>query len=161
MTIDIFYQGHGLQEMQHIEISLDHTVEQAKLLLIEKHGWDGELLIFAEDHDQPLEHHTPIREICGKAGAKLHLHRCREVEVFVTFTGETKHKHFAPGVTLARIRKWAGKAFGMSEEDVGEHGLQLAGTHDRPATGTHIGSLAHCPVCKVKFDLVPEERVNG
>ena len=39
--------------------------------------------------------------------------------------------------------------------------LQIAGTHDRPAPGTHLGTLAACPECCFAFDLVPDERVNG
>ena len=49
----------------------------------------------------------------------------------------------------------------MSEEDAGEHMLQIAGTQDRPAPGTHVGRLTSCPDCRVRFDLVPDQRVNG
>ena len=51
-------------------------------------------------------------------------------------------------------------AFGGLEE-AGEHVLQLAGSHDRPAPGTHIGALTHGKVCGLAFDLVADERVNG
>jgi hypothetical protein len=49
----------------------------------------------------------------------------------------------------------------MTEEEAGEHLLQIAGTTDRPTPGTHIGTLTSCPDCRVRFDLVPDERVNG
>jgi hypothetical protein len=49
----------------------------------------------------------------------------------------------------------------MSDEDAGEHVLQIAGTHDRPAPGTHIGTLTDGKVCALAFDLVADERVNG
>jgi hypothetical protein len=51
--------------------------------------------------------------------------------------------------------------FGMSEEEAGEHVLQIAGTHNRPAPGTHIGALVSHGQCRIAFNLVPEERVNG
>jgi hypothetical protein len=59
------------------------------------------------------------------------------------------------------VKHWATEGFGMSPEDAGEHVLQLTGTAERPSPGTHLGVLAHCPECHVRFDLVPNERVNG
>ena len=60
------------------------------------------------------------------------------------------------------MKRWAAeKKFDMSDDEVGEHVLQIAGTHDRPAPGTHIGALTDGKVCSLAFDLVPDERVNG
>jgi hypothetical protein len=82
--------------------------------------------------------------------------------VAVTFNGETVERRFPPSATVARVKRWAAeKKFGMSEEEAGEHVLQIAGTHDRPAPGTHIGALTDDKVCGVAFDLVPDERING
>jgi hypothetical protein len=60
------------------------------------------------------------------------------------------------------VKRWAAEhKFGMSEEEAGEHVLQIAGGHDRPAPGTHIGSLTDSKACGLAFDLVADERVNG
>ena len=160
-TIDIFYQGHGLREIEHMEIEPGHTVAVVKDILIQKHGWERDTLIFIEDVETPLEEQRLIVELCG-AGAHLHLHRCRHVEVAVTFGGETVHHRFAPSATVARVKTWAAVTkFGMTEEEAGEHVLQIAGTQDRPPPGAHIGTLTACPACRVHFDLVPDERING
>src|SRR5262249_33312675 len=157
----IFYQGYGLREIEHIEVQPDHTVAAIKAILFQKHGCDAGTLIFLEDRDGPLEDHIVAKELCGPFGAKLHLHRCRHVEVAVAFAGKTVHHQFAPGTTVAGIKHWAAVTkFAMTEEEAGEHMLQLAGTLDRPAPGTHVGTLAFCPDCQVRFDLVPDERVN-
>jgi hypothetical protein len=161
-SIDIFYQGHGIREIEHIEVRPDHTIAVIKEILFEKHGCEAGTLIFLEDQDGALEDHLVIKELCGSAGAKMHLHRCRHVEVAVTFAGETVHHRTSPAATVARIKHWAAVTkFGMTEEEAGEHLLQIAGTQDRPAPGTHVGTLASCPDCRVGFDLVPDERVNG
>jgi hypothetical protein len=160
--IDIFYQGDGIREIEHIEVQSDHTVAMVKKIIVEKHGGQPDVLIFLEDHEAPLEDHILIKELSGPGGAKLHLHRCHHVQVAVTYAGETKHGSFAPGTTIARIKYWAAVTkFGMTEDDAGEHLLQIAGTQERPAPGTHVGTLASCPDCRVHFDLVPDERVNG
>lgn len=80
----------------------------------------------------------------------------------MTFAGDTKRRRFPPSATVARVKHWAAVTqFGMTEEEAGEHQLQIAGTKDRPAPGAHIGTLTACPACAVNFDLVPDERING
>ena len=142
-TIDIFYQGYGIRGIDHIEVHPDQTVAMIKQILITKHGCKTDTLIFLEDQETPLEDHVIIKELCGPAGAKIHLHRCRHIEVEVTFAGETVHHRVAPGRTVARVKHWAAVIkFEMTEEEAGEHVLQIAGTQDRPPPGTHVGSLS-------------------
>jgi hypothetical protein len=160
--IDVFYQGEGIREIEHIEIDADHSFAAVKAILTEKHGLAGDLLIFLEDCDEPVEEVVIIHEHAGHCGIKAHLHRCRHVEVTVSFNGEPVNHRFGPGTTVARVKRWAAEhKFGMSPGEASEHVLQLAGSHDRPAPGIHLGALATCPHCRVAFQLVPDERVNG
>lgn len=160
--IDIFYQGHGIADVDHIEAEADQTVAAIKALLVKKHGWEPDTLIFLEYQEEPLGDHVSVKELAGPGGAKLHLHRCRQVIVAVTFAGETVRHPFSPATTVGRVKIWAAvKKFGMTEDEAGEHLLQIAGTQDRPAPGTHIGRLVAHPHCKIHFDLVPDERING
>jgi len=159
--IDIFYQAEGVTDIGHCELEADETFAALKALLCAKHGIAGELLIFLEDSDEPIEEIIILRERCHPHGIKVHLHRCKHIEVSVRFNGETVHHQFAPAATVARVKHWAAEKFGMSKDDASEHVLQITGTHDRPKPSTHIGTLAKCPHCKVSFDLVPDERVNG
>jgi hypothetical protein len=161
-SIDIFYQGEHIREIDHIQVDDGCSVGAVKMLILEKHGGEPGMLVFQEDSDEALDETILIATLDCIVGLKLHLHRCREVEVAVTFAGETVHHAFRPGTTVARIKGWAAEhKFGMTEEEASEHRLQIAGTYDRPAPGTHIGTLAACPDCRVAFDLVPDERVNG
>ena len=161
-VIDIFYQGRGILEFEQIEVKADHSVAVVKAAIFEKHGFTGEMLVFIEGHDAPLEEHLIIGEVCRERSPKLHLHHCREIETAVTFAGQTVHRKFSPATTVGEIKKWAAiEKFHMTEAEAGEHLLQISGTKDRPASGTHVGSLAHGPECRVHFDLVPDERVNG
>jgi hypothetical protein len=160
--IDVFYQGEGVREIEHIELGPEHTFASLKAILIEKHGLATDILIFLEDSDEPVSEVLFLRENAGHAGVKVHVHSCRQVEVAVTFNNETVHHRFGPGTTVARVKQWAAEhKFKMSPEEASEHVLQIKGTHDRPAPGTHLGTLAACPQCAVAFDLVPDQRVNG
>ena len=161
-SLDIFYQGEGLSEIDHIVASPEHTIADIKKHIGEKHGLSAEVLIFIEYGDEPLNEQLVIVDVIAGDNGKFHLHRCHHVEVLVTFGGETVHHKFAPAKTVGAIKNWAAiKKFGMTEAEAGEHLLQIAGTKDRPAPGTHIGTLAKHPACKVAFDLVPDERING
>lgn len=161
-TIDLFYQGEGIADIEHLEIDLDSTFADIKACLVEKHGCAEDALLFLEDEDEPLNDAEKVKDHAGGKGLKLHLHRCRQIAVSVTYNGETVDRKFAPGATVARVKRWAAESkFGMTEEEAGEHVLQIAGTHERPAPGTHIGTLAKRKTCELAFDLVPDERVNG
>ena len=161
-TIDLFYQGEGLSEIEHIQVDPSHTFSAVKALLIKKHGMETDVLISLEDSDEPLNEILIVRDHVGPAGIKAHVHRCRQIAVSVTFNNETVKHNFGPSTTIARVKRWAAeKKFGMSAEEAGEHVLQISGTHDRPTLGTHLGSLVKCPHCQIAFDLVPDHRVNG
>lgn len=161
-SIDLFCQGEGVGEIVHIELGLDATFAVLKARLTEKYGITDDTMLFVEDEDEPIDESVLVKKRATATGLKVHIHRCRHVNVTVMFNGETVEHHFAPSATVARVKCWAAeKEFGMSEDEAGEHVLQIAGTHERPAPGTHIGALTDDKADIVSFDLVPDERVNG
>ncbi len=160
--IDIFYQAEGLREIAHLEVGAEENFAALKEAIGKKHDLGGETFIFLEDADEPADLKKAAHGPDMKGGLKVHVHRCRHVQVSVTFNGETVQHPFAPSATIARVKKWAAeRKFGMSEEEAGEHVLQITGTHERPAPNIHVGSLVAHPHCRIAFDLVPDERVNG
>lgn len=162
MKINVFYQAEGLSEIAHLEVEHDTPLSKVKELIAKTLGLEGDPALFLEDSDEPLVAETAIGEISDPRGVKLHVHRCRQVKVSVTFNGKTVNRQFAPAATVARVKTWAAvKQFGMTVDEAGEHVLQVTGTHDRPAPNTHIGTLVTHPRCEIAFNLVPDERVNG
>jgi hypothetical protein len=160
--IDVFYQREGSQEQQHIEADAGMPLADLLALLVKKHGLDAGVVVFIEDQDEPADEATLKCECHRLGNSPIHLHRCRHVAVAVTFNGETVRQEFAPGATVARVKRWAAEIkFGMSEEEAGEHVLQVVGTHDRPSPATHVGALVTHGQCRIAFNLVPQERVNG
>ncbi len=93
---------------------------------------------------------------------RIHVSRCKKVEVEVRFNGQRATRSFLPGATIARVHHWAARrAFEMSACDAAEHVLQLHGSDTQPDRDVHIGSLTSCSECAVSFDLVPRKRVEG
>jgi hypothetical protein len=130
--------------------------------LEKKHGFEADFLVFIEDEDEPVDLTRRVHECAGPTGVKLHFHRCRHIDVSVTFNNETVEHPFAPSATIARVKRWAAeRKFGMSSEEAGEHVLQITKSQDRPMPGTHIGALVKHHHCRIAFDLVPNEIING
>lgn len=160
--VDVFYQGERAAQVEHCEIGADEPIATLKAALAAKHGASGDELLFLEDGDEPLDETVRISSLAGPRGIKVHLHRCRHVEVTVHFGEKSAARKFAPSATIARVKRWAAEEeFHMTKDEASEHVLQITGTHDRPRPGTHLGTLTSCPRCSASFDLVPDVRVNG
>jgi hypothetical protein len=161
ILLRVFIQGEGIKGVEHLEVTLEQTFATLKTLIVARFGIAATTQLFVEDQDDPPDEQAQIRESGSRDVLKVHVHGCRSVNVKVMFNGKFKERSFGPSATIARVKLWAAGAFDMSPEDATEHVLQLAGTHTRPSPATPIGTLASCPGCNVRFDLVPDERVNG
>jgi len=161
-NVNVFYQAEGLTAIEHVELPGDATLAVVKTQIAGRHGLGEEVLIFVEDEETPARESILLIEIATHVGVKIHVHHCEHIKTSVFFNGETVEHKFTPGTTVARVKHWAAvHKFGMSAEEAGEHVLQISGTKDRPAPNTHLGALTDRHHCKVSFDLVPDERVNG
>ena len=157
--VRIFIQGEGIVDIAQLDVNGEESFAFLKALLIRRFSLDATIALLLEDVDEPPDEHKAIGEH-GKH-VKVHVHRCTRVAVTVTFNHRHVEHSFPPSATIARVKAWAADKLGMSPEDATEHVLQISGTHTRPSPGAHLGSLVSCPHCQAKFDLVPEERVNG
>ena len=161
-AINLFYQGEGRAQMEHLEMDDATTFGQLKVQLTQRYGADDHAHLFMEDDDELVDETRPLGEFATKAGLKVHLHRCRHVEITVSFNGKSVERRFAPSATIGRVKRWAAeRKFGMTHDDATDHSLQLSGTHTQPAANVHVGTLTDGKVCGLAFDLVPDPRVQG
>lgn len=117
----------------------------------------ADLLIFAEDEDEPLGREAPVH---GKNATILHAHRNRAIEVTVSYTHQVFERKFAPGATIGKVTKWATKQAGLDKAEAEEHVLQVVGTRVQPPKNTHLGSLAP-KGGTVALELVRKQLVQG
>lgn len=159
-TVFIAVQGHDhlvevdLPENASIEI-VHATVKAAGIEI------DEEFILFHDDDDEPIEWSGHKRPQRIKHGAKLHLVRCRKIDVTIHYLEHTEHHRFAPGARVRRVKAWAGEHFKLAERDAAEHVLQFCNSTDRPPTDTPLHKLAERGHCELCFDLVPDIRVEG
>jgi hypothetical protein len=167
-SVDILVQSHGLADIAVLAAKPDDTLDEvvAKINLpLPKEG----RLLFLEDIDGPIDCHAVVEELLplpphddAVGLLRLHVARCRHIEVAVRFNGETVKRPFPPSATVERVRRWAARrAFHLPPRDAAEHVLQIQGTAIRPDRDVHIGTLTSGHACAVAFDLVPCQRVEG
>ena len=165
--IEIFLQGEGVSGIALVRVQPNGTVQEvleaAKALGAPADGPGGPLLVLLEDTEEVLASEVPLERAGIGHRSRVHVHRCRQIEVTVNFNHLHKAKAFPPSATIEAVKRWAvGKeGFGLGEVDAAEHVLQLCNTTIRPDEDIHIGSLVQFPSCTLCFDLVPKQRVEG
>lgn len=128
------------------------------LRLLKERGIDvRELLVFKEDHEDPLDQNHPLHT---HGHPVFHVHRCRKIDVSVHYKTDVFQHRFAPSTTIAVITDWAVKKAHLGKAEAEEHVLQMSGTRIQPPVNTHLGSLA-TEGCTVALDLVRKTLVQG
>lgn len=158
--VPVFVHVHG-QNVLHeanLKLPLDgHTLVES--LRAAGVTVDPESLVFLDDDDEPAEGTRRFQEL--KPGTRVHVSKCRRVEVTLNYLDQSLRHAFPPGTSLKRVKAWAAKELHMAPTDAAEHVLQLCGGHDRPASDTPLSELVgHCG-CSVCFEFVPDKRVEG
>lgn len=162
-TLSLFLQFEGSRHIELIVLPAGATPEdviEAALVLGFPESHRHEAHVFSDQLDHPLERGKALCDQGRKAKDRIHVHRCREIQVTLHFNHVTKHHAFQPVATIDRVKRWFVEALEMSPVDATEHVLQLTGTSDRPDPDVHIGSLisGHCTL---NLTLVPRKRVEG
>jgi hypothetical protein len=165
-TIEILLQGEAIPDIQLVVLDIEGAKARDVAAKAAEHRKgppaEGDFFVFIEDAESPLDPDSALPEANQGHPLRLHVHRCRAIEVAVTFNGETVEHRFGPGTTVETVKKWAAiKGFHMTPQDAAEHVLQISGTTTRPEPDTHIGALVTAGNCTLRFDLVPLKRVEG
>lgn len=161
-TITLFYQGEGVTAFEDISVSDDATVEVVIARLKEKHGWSGDdWFLFVEDEDSELDLAVILREHQIKHRHRVHVHRCKHIQVTVTYNNESKQHAVSPSTTVGKIKEYFIKLFTIDPVEAPKFALwygepaQIAGDED------HIGKFASHNGCSVSMDLAPKTRPQG
>lgn len=140
MIIRVYVQSEYLSDVKLVEIGDEATLDDLKRAALEllPAGIDVSEISLSVEDDQEDDEQTDrpqviyVRELKKEHGIRVHLHRCKQVEVHVRFGSETVHRKFRPATTVGRVRNWAGYKLGMDPGDIAEHVLQVAGTTEQP-----------------------------
>ena len=163
---ELFVQGEGIPNITLVKLSPKDTVADL-VKVARKHGLTApaasEVCVFIENTDVSLELVLKIEEVGLNPRSRLHIHRCKEVEVTVNYNQDQQKKYFPPSATVEWVKEWAvGKdQYDISPVDAAEHVLKVCNSGEQPDGEVHIGTLVKFPDGTLCFDLVPKQRVEG
>ena len=164
--MELFIQGEGIPKITLVKLGPKDTVADI-VKIAREHGLgapeDTGLCVFIENTDVTLELDMKIDEAGLTPRSRLHIHRCKSVEVTVNYNQDQKKGFFAPSTTVDWVKEWAaGKdQYNLSPVDAAEHVLKVCNSGDQPDEEVHIGTLVKFPDGTLCFDLVPKQRVEG
>ncbi len=164
--LEVFVQGEDIREVVLVKVAANGTIRDlVKAALPGQQEGKGEhaVTVMLEDSDEALDLNKSLASAGVVQRGRVHIHRCRRVDVTVNFNGKPIERHFPPSATVKRVKKWAvgKKGFDMTDVDAAEHLLQVCNSTVRPDEDTHIGTLVKHPNCSLCFDLLPKIRVEG
>lgn len=165
--IDIFVQGENIPEITLVRVpgsgAVRDILEATGAQGLRLAGDETSLIILAENTEEALALDLQLEAAHISHRSRVHIHRCRRLEVTVNFNADHKTHSFSPSTTVEHVKRWAvGKdGFNLQDIDATDHLLQLCNSTTRPDGDTHIGSLVQFPNCTLCFDLVPKQRVEG
>lgn len=111
MPTRVYIQSEHFIDIKLIEINDDAPIEELKraALALLPPGTDAtELALSVEDDDDDAHAGaTHVKHLKKEHGIRVHLHRCKQVEVQVRFGAEVVHHKFRPATTVGRVRLWA------------------------------------------------------
>ncbi len=151
----------GQKEVCGFELAEQETVGSLIKRLC-KEGYLGEFKpeewsICVEDSDEELAHDCRLEP--GKH-KRIHICRCKIVEVSVIFNGVTQSHPFRPGTTLRNVIQWARDKFTVDKKE--KLVLRLDNPESEPLDpDSHVGSYVSHPHCHVTFYLTPSVKIQG
>jgi hypothetical protein len=123
---------------------------------------DEETTIFVEDSEEALAGDARLKDHGVKNKHHLHCHRCRTVELAVTFNGQVKTRKFSPSQKVKRVLKWAVGAFELHGVDAENKELRVGGVGGTILQSQqHIGSFVSAPQCRLDLYLTAIVEVQG
>ena len=165
-NIELFIQGEGIPKITLVKVHPKDIVADI-IKVAREHGLSApegsEVCVLIENTNVPLELDAKIDEVGLGPRSRVHIHRCKGVQVTVNYNQDQKKGFFPPSATVDWVKEWAvGKdQYDMSPVDATEHVLQVCNSTDRPDEDVHIGALVKFSDETLCFDLVPKQRVEG
>ena len=164
--MELFIQGEGIPKITLVKLGPKDTVADI-VKVAREYGLsspeDSEVCVFVENTDVPLKLNMEIDEAGLTSRSRVHIHRCKSVEVTINYNHDQKKGFFAPSAMVDRVKEWAtGKdQYNLSPVDAAEHVLKVCNSGDQPDEEVHIGTLVKFTEGTLCFDLVAKQRVEG
>lgn len=126
-------------------------------------GGDAQLKdvhLFRLDEEEPMAADQTVGQ--GDKRPKLHCHRCRKIEVTVTFNLDRKSRSFPPSTLVGKVLKWALREFKLTGADAENKELRIGGQNGQAMLeDVPVGSYVRHPQCELLAYLADIVQVQG
>lgn len=162
----VYLHGEGLKEAKFIEIGSETTVSEIvkefETITGVTSTTEAPVECYTDTGDSPLNKSS----IAGSMGidkrSHVHCHRCRKVEVVVSYNGREESISFPPQTKSEKVFQKAIKEFKISNSEANSLVLRLGnGQGEILQEDDHIGSFVSYPACHLILYLTPKKQVQG
>lgn len=162
----IYLHGEGLKETKFIEIGsetkISEIVKEFEAITGVASTKEAPVECYTDDDDSPLDKSSTAGSKKIDKRSHVHCHRCKEVEVIVTYNGREEKFSFPPQTKAEKVFKKAIKEFKISDSDASNLVLRLGnGQGEILQDDDHIGSFVSYPACTLSLYLTPKKQVQG
>ena len=109
--IELFIQGEGIPKITLVKLGPKDTVADI-VKVAREHGLsapeDSEVCVFVENSDVSVELDLKIDEVGLTARSRVHIHRCKSVDVTVNYNQDQKKGFFPPSATVDWVKEMGG-----------------------------------------------------
>lgn len=124
---------------------------------------DADEMVWIIDEDEPLEPSTLLAELSASRRHELVKHRCKKVNVSVTYNGIESVIRVTPARKIRAVIKKAIKVpeFAIDPSSASDLELRLPGSDEGLDSSLPVGRLVTNGRCEIALDLVPASRHAG
>jgi hypothetical protein len=162
-SITLFFQGEGLIGFEEVTIDQDSAGQVLLERIIAVRALPGDSwALFVEDEDEAVDLNVSLRERGIKHRHRMHVHRCRKIDVRAEYNNENRDHSFSPGTTVGKVKDYFIDKFKIDPMEAHKLALWYGEPPQIAEDDDHIGKFANSKSnCAVTMQLAPKVRPQG
>jgi hypothetical protein len=139
---------------------LGHDIGRLECVLVGDPATDLET--DEDDEHNPTSLNATVGSCAHDRHLHVHCHSCRAILVNVHFESKSLTRKFSPARSIAQVRTWALRGFGLKGEAAADKlVLEVCDTNVRPRLTQRLGQIVGGSACEVCFSLQPSVAPQG
>jgi len=140
--VDVVYAVEGQRKVLQTNLKHTATVREFAVVVATQYGLAGEIDVFVEDADGPLDQEQVLATCLTAKFKPLHVATRGHIRVTVEYNGQKIEDSFRSGATVRAVISWAIGLRGFNL-DGGPGDFQIKSGQEVVPADVHLGQLAH------------------
>jgi len=147
---------HQENQLKPEIVTVDKNTTYSKLMNELSKNDRSEIHIFRENEEMAEDKEESVHL---EAKSHIHCHRCKKVQITVTYNGQAVNLTLPPSSTGEKILSKSCKELGITKDDATD--LHLKNGNLVIQFKDHIGSYVSFPDCQINLNLLPNNQMQG